>query len=96
LKNYNAVFYLLNKLETGDEVWMDYLGKRYKYRVEGKEVISASDERYLKMLDGVPTKVEKSDGNTDAGKQTLVLQTCWPPGTTWKRLLVKAELVDKI
>lgn len=72
---YNAVFYLLSKLEKGDEVDLFYQGERYVYRVVGKEIVD-------------PSKVEFLTRKTN--REFLTLQTCWPPGTTLKRLLVFA------
>ena len=75
---YNAVFYLLHKLQPGDGVELVYQGKWLKYAVEKREVLAAGDVKYL-----VPQKEEEK----------LVLATCYPPGTTWKRLVVVAKPV---
>ncbi len=75
---YNAVFYLLDKTEKGDIVEIVYKNKLYKYSVFSKSVLGAQDTRYL-----VPQDKE----------ELLVLQTCWPPGTAWKRLVVVAKPV---
>lgn len=75
---YNAVFYLLYKLDVGDEVDLFYKGQRYVYRVTGKEIVDPSEVEYL---------TRKTD------KEFLTLQTCWPPGTTLKRQLIFAERV---
>jgi len=72
---YNAVFYLLYKLEKGDEVNLFYKGQRYRYRVIGKIVVDPSQVEYL---------------TRKTNKEFLTLQTCWPPGTTLKRLMVFA------
>jgi len=72
---YNAVFYLLGKLEKGDEINLFYKGQRYVYKVIGKEIVDPKQVAYL---------TRKSN------KEFLTLQTCWPPGTTFKRLLVFA------
>lgn len=76
--NYNAIFYLLNKLDRGDIVNLFYQGQRYVYQVTGKKIIDASEVEYL---------TKKTD------KEFLTLQTCWPPGTTLKRLLVFSKRV---
>ena len=73
---YNAVFYLLDKLTPGDKIEIVYKGKLYKYRVESREILAAGDTKYL-----VPQK----------DREILVLQTCFPPGTSWKRLVVVAK-----
>lgn len=72
---YNAVFYLLYKLEKGDEINLFYQGKRFTYRVLGKEIVDPSRVEFL---------TRKSN------REFLTLQTCWPPGTTLQRLLVFA------
>jgi len=75
---YNAVFYLLKDLSKGDEVVVFFRNVRYNYIVSDTKIVSASDISYL---------VDSQKGN----KETLILQTCWPPGTTWRRLLVFAK-----
>ncbi len=77
---YNAVFYLLDKLKEGDGAEIVYLGKLYKYQVTRLEVLGSSDTRYL-----VPQRE----------KEQLVLQTCYPPGTSWKRLIVVLDRVGE-
>jgi len=78
---YNAVFYLLRKLETGDQILVYYYGKKILYEVTGKEIVGPEKTAYL----------------TDLGKEErLILQTCDPPGTALNRLLVfaKPKLVE--
>ena len=72
---FNPVFYQVKSLTEGDEIALVYKGKIYKYKVESKKVIEADD---LETIQGLQ------------GEDKLVLQTCWPPGTSWKRLLVIA------
>lgn len=78
ISTYNAIFYLLYKLEKGDEVNLFYKGQRYVYKVIGKEVVDPSQVQYL---------------TRKTNREFLTLQTCWPPGTTLKRLLVFAVRV---
>lgn len=73
---YNAVFYLLKELENGDEIDIFFNGVRHKYIVNNKSIVDPSEVRYL--TDTLPY-------------EKLTLQTCWPPGTTLKRLLVMAR-----
>lgn len=73
---YNSIFYLLSKLESQDEIDLYYQGQKYVYKVTDKKTVDASNIQYL---------TGKSNG------KTLTLMTCWPPGTTYKRLLVIAE-----
>jgi LPXTG-site transpeptidase (sortase) family protein len=75
---YNAVFYLLKDLAKGDEVVIFYQNKRYNYIVTGSKIVNSSD-------------VSDLVNSQNQDKQQLVLQTCWPPGTTWQRLLVFAS-----
>ncbi len=78
--SYNAIFYLLNKLEKNDEVNLFYKGQRYLYRVINTTVADPSQVDYL---------------TRKTNKEFLTLQTCWPPGTTLKRLLVFATRVSE-
>ncbi len=73
---YNALFYELKELEVGDEVSLRLGETQYQYQVIDKMIIEANDIKFIQDL---------SDQNI------LVLQTCYPPGTTWKRLLVLAQ-----
>lgn len=76
---YNAVFYLLNKMEKDEEILIYYQQQKYVYKVMEKKIISPEKMNdYLKTLKG----------------KTLTLQTCYPPGTTLKRLLVVAQEID--
>ncbi len=78
VNTYNAVFYLLGKLTKGDEVFIYYQGTKYKYLVDQVKVVAPNDSQYL-------------TGNPD--KNTLTMQTCYPPGTTLDRLIVIANQV---
>lgn len=79
---YNAVFYLLKDLSLGDDIVVFFEGRRYNYIVTEKKIVSPTDV----------TDLVQSHG----GPQQLVLQTCWPPGTTWERLLVIARLKSSL
>jgi len=79
--HYNAVFFLIGKLEKGDEIDIFYKDKRYKYEVIEKAVVSPDMlGQYVKE---------------HTGGKTLTLQTCYPPGTTLKRLIVIAKQVER-
>ncbi len=73
---YNAIFYLLKELENGDEIDVFFGGIRHVYRVVNKLIVKPSEVHYLTET----TPYEQ-----------LSLQTCWPPGTTLKRLIVLAR-----
>ena len=78
---YNAVFYLLGKLEKGDQIYIYYNNEKYTYKVTDKKVVAPADVSYL--------------GKSGRGN-TLTLQTCYPPGTTLKRLVVVAEMEGEV
>jgi LPXTG-site transpeptidase (sortase) family protein len=73
---YNAIFYLLKKLEQDDDIVLYFADKRYDYVVTEKKVIPSDDVSWL---------------TPKVGEEELVLMTCDPPGTSWKRLLVIAK-----
>jgi LPXTG-site transpeptidase (sortase) family protein len=75
----NPVFYLLGDMNNDDRIFADYNGKIYEYRVYGKKVVKANDTQYLDFA--------------DPSREVLILQTCWPIGTNWNRLLIFGELV---
>lgn len=79
ISQFNAIFYLLKELKNGDEVNIFYAGRRYIYQVSNTKIVQPEETVYLK-----PEK----------GEEVLLLQTCWPPGTTWRRLLVFAKPVS--
>lgn len=83
---YNSVFYLLHKLEKGDEIDMYYKGKKFVYKVTDKKYVEASDVSYLN------SSYSGLINQTPTDTSTLTLMTCWPPGTTLKRLIIQAKI----
>lgn len=75
---YNTLFYLLDKLEAGDLLYIVKEGTVYTYRVEKREIVRPEQVEYL---------AEESD------EQMVTLMTCWPAGTVAKRLLVQGTLI---
>lgn len=75
---YNAVFYLLRKLEAKDEIIVFFADKKYTYEVVDKVITKPGDTSWLKPKEG---------------EEELILMTCDPPGTTWNRLLIIAKPV---
>ena len=73
---FNAVFYLLKDMVAGDKIVVFFDGKRFDYLVSETKITEPEDVSYFTM---------------QTVEQILVLQTCYPPGTTWKRLLVIAK-----
>lgn len=76
-KDYKTVFANLYKLKEGDEIWTRVNNVSYKYRVFEIKVVEANDTSVLEQ------KYNDS---------FLTLITCTPPGTVWKRLIIKASL----
>ncbi len=79
---YNSIFYLLEKLEKNDEIFIFYKGAKYKYKVTDKKTVDAKAVSYLSPI-------------RQPADERLTLMTCWPPGTTWKRLLIIADAVSQ-
>lgn len=75
---YNYAFVLLDKLEPGDQAVVYYNGKKFVYTVRDKTVVEATD---ISVLAPTDTPV-------------LTLMTCTPPGTSWKRLIVRLDQTD--
>ena len=75
----NPVFYLLGNLEENDDILINYRGKIFVYRVYTKRIIGAKETNYLRY--------------TEPDKEIVILQTCWPIGTNWQRLLVFARRI---
>jgi len=78
VSSYNAVFYLLGKLIKGDDINIFYKGERFVYRVVETKIVDPSEVEYI---------------TRKTNTEFLTLQTCWPLGTTFKRLLVFAVRV---
>ena len=72
---YNALFYQVKDLEKGDLVQTKLGETVYDYKVVDKVIVAADD---MSLID------------KHFNDNVLILQTCYPPGTTWKRLLVVA------
>ena len=79
VKDLNAVFYLMKNLEPSDLIVLIYKGTRYTYTLTEKRVVAPSEISYIAPI---------------GGKRMLILQTCWPPGSTTERLLVFADLIE--
>lgn len=75
---YNAIFYLLKDLQPGDDVTVFYENIRHDYVVTETKIVGPNDISHI-------VDAQKQ------GNEVLILQTCWPPGTTFQRLLVFAK-----
>lgn len=77
INTYNETFFLIGKLQNGDDIDIFYGGNLYKYEVYNKEIVEPASTQYIGVI--LP------------GEKTLTLQTDYPPGTTLKRLVVLAK-----
>lgn len=77
-KDYTAIFSTLPTLREKDEIFVYFDGITYRYQVFEMKIVDPSDVSPLE---------QKYDDSY------LSLITCVPPGTYWKRLVVKAGLV---
>ena len=77
-KDYKTIFTYLPSLQKGDLILIEMGDLEYEYEVYDMFVVN-------------PDKVSVLDQQYDASYLTLV--TCVPPGTFWKRLVIKARLL---
>lgn len=77
LSRYNTIFLRLGEVEEGDQIIINKEGQEFKYRVREKKVVWPKETRYL----------------TEEVRNQLILQTCTPIGTAFKRLLIFADPV---
>lgn len=77
---YNEVFALLDNLENGDQIIVYYNQKKYTYVINTKKIVRPTDVKAI---------------SHDDTKKELSLMTCWPVGTTLKRMIVSAELKEE-
>src|SRR5690606_17953388 len=73
----NVAFLRLHRLVPGDEVVVRYRGDEYVYRVRESKIVKPHEVEYLR----------------ESTRDQLILQTCSPVGTDWRRLLVFADRV---
>jgi len=75
--NPHAIFATALDTQIGDSISVTVGSKVYTYKVVIMTIVPAEDTSYL---------AQDSDGSY------LSIITCTPPGTTWKRLVIKAKL----
>jgi len=76
-KNYTTIFTYLPSLEKGDKIQVKLGEEEYEYETYDIFVVN-------------PDEVSVLEQSNDASYLTLI--TCVPPGTYWKRLVVRAKL----
>lgn len=75
---YNYVFVLLDKLQDADRATIYHEGNKYLYEVASKEIVEPTNVNSLAQTD----------------EPILTLMTCYPPGTTNKRLIVRLKQIS--
>lgn len=77
-KNYMAVFAHMHLTKEGDEIIIHLNGQDYKYKVFSITIMSPDDANIFSQA---------------FDNSYLTIVTCTPPGTTWKRLVIRAGMV---
>lgn len=80
-KDYKTIFANIYKLKNGDKIYATVGNSIYLYKVVKSIVVEASDTSALEQ---------------DYNDSYISLVTCTPPGTIWKRLIVKAKFEEMI
>jgi sortase A len=75
--DYNNVLALLDKLSPGDRIELSTDKMLYVYEVKSTNIVRPNE---IQVLENTP-------------KETLSLMTCWPIGTSLKRMIVQSELL---
>lgn len=81
IQRLNALFYSIKDLKPKDELSVWFWGKEYRYVVREQKIVASTDVSFLQP---------------QMDKDQLILQTCWPPGTVNKRLLIFADPVGGV
>lgn len=76
-KNYKTIFATLHNIKTGDEIVVNVNDVTYKYKIFSINITGPDD-------------INMFSQSYDHSYITLI--TCTPPGTIWKRLIVRASL----
>ncbi|MDO8497914.1 MAG: sortase [bacterium] len=79
VKDYKTIFTYLPSLNKGDKILMSVNNLNYEYEIYDMFVVD-------------PEQISVLEQKYDAAYLTLV--TCVPPGTYWKRLVVRAKLTQ--
>ena len=76
--DFKSIFSNLYKVKVGDTIDIEFENKKYTYKIIQSLVVEPDDTSVLAQ---------------DFSGSLLTLITCTPPGTVWKRLIIKAKLV---
>lgn len=72
---YNAVFYQIKDLAIGEKIILHLGDEQFYYEVIAQDIVASTEINFV---------------NNRREENILLLQTCWPPGTSWQRLFVTA------
>lgn len=75
--NYNTIFARLHTIKVGEEIILTVNNMKYNYKIFSINITDSTD----------PNIFSQSFDNS-----YITLITCTPPGTVWKRLVVRASL----
>lgn len=76
-RNYKTIFAKAHTLAVDDVIKVEMNNNVYNYRIIDISIVDAEDSSYL---------TQQYDDSY------LTIITCTPPGTTWKRLIIKSKL----
>jgi sortase A len=74
--DYKTIFATVHTLKVGDQIYTTVNAKEYLYTIVSITITTPDDTTMF---------AQDSDGSY------LTLITCTPPGTTWRRLIIKAK-----
>lgn len=78
-KDYKTILANAYKLSVGDEIIVNTKNSKYNYKIETITVVEPTDTSVLAQ---------------NFSDSFLTIITCTPPGTVWKRLIIKARIQD--
>lgn len=78
--NYKTILANAYKIEVGDEIIVNMEKRQFNYKIESITVVEPSDTSVLAQ---------------NFSDSFLTIITCTPPGTIWKRLVIKARIQKK-
>lgn len=76
-KDYKTILANAYKLSVGDEIIVNTKNSKYNYKIETITVVEPTDTSVLAQ---------------NFSDSFLTIITCTPPGTVWKRLIIKARI----
>jgi LPXTG-site transpeptidase (sortase) family protein len=79
----NVQFYMLDKLESGDLIIINFEKQKFVYQVKEVKIVEQTDSEYM----------FKNYTYQEDNPKTLVLMSCWPAGMNIKRQVVISEQI---